>query len=110
MLKTITLLSAVCILATTGWLAMIEQPIGAQQATLTTADQQNWQAVAQGLVEPRSGKIAIGSSVFGRINAVRVNTTDRVLAGELLVRLDDQEAWARVATAEARVAMQKRLR
>jgi HlyD family secretion protein len=110
MLKTIMIVSAVCILTMAGWLSMIEQPIGAQQATLTTTDQQGWQAVAQGLIEPRSGKIAIGASVFGRITSVLVNAADKVLAGELLVRLDDQEARARVATAEARVAMQKRLR
>jgi HlyD family secretion protein len=110
MLKTITIVSAVCILAMTSWLSMIEQPIGAQEATRTTADQPGWQAVAQGLIEPRSGKIAIASSVIGRVAGVLVNTNERVLPGELLVRLDDQEASARVATAEARVAMQKRLR
>jgi len=110
MLKMTMIVSAVCVLTIAGWLTMIEQPIGAQQPTLATADKPGWQAVAQGLIEPRSGKITIGSSVFGRISGVLVNATDRVLAGELLVYLDDQEAWARLATAQARVAMQKRLR
>jgi HlyD family secretion protein len=111
MSKTSTILSVVtCIFAIVGSLAMIERPIDAQQATLPETDQTSWQAVARGVVEPSSGRIAIGSPVVGRINEVLVNTTDKVFAGQLLVRLDDQEARARVATAEARVAMDKRLR
>ncbi len=110
MSKMFAILSAVGIFTAAGWLAMIERPIGAPQATLTRTDEQGWQAVAQGLVEPHSGKITMGSPIVGRITEVLVNATDEVLAGELLLRLDDQEARARVATAEARAAMQKRLR
>jgi HlyD family secretion protein len=111
MSKTSTMLSVVtCILATTGSLAVIERPIGAQQAAFRGTDEPSWQAVARGVVEPRSGRITIGSPVTGRINEVLVNTTDKVFPGELLVQLDDREARARVATAEARVAMHKRLR
>ena len=39
-----------------------------------------------------------------------VSANDKVFAGELLLRLDDEEAVARVAAAEARVALAKRAR
>jgi HlyD family secretion protein len=111
MSKTSTILSvATCIFAITGSLTMIERPIGAQQATFRETDEPNWQAVARGVVEPSSGRIAIGSPGVGRISDVLVTATDKVFAGELLLRLDDQEARARVTTAEARVAMDKRSR
>jgi HlyD family secretion protein len=111
MSKTSTILSvAICAFAISVLLTMNERPIDAQQAALSETDQVNWQAVARGIVEPSSGRVAIAAPVIGRINDVLVNTTDKVFAGQLLVRLDDQEARARVATAEARVAMDKRLR
>ena len=48
--------------------------------------------------------------VIGRISDVLVTLADKVFAGEPLVRLDDEEARARVATAEAQVATHKRAR
>ena len=111
MSKSITILLAiVCVIAIMGSPVMIERPSDAQQATFRRTDEPTWQAVAQGVVEPRSGKITIGSPIMGRISEVRVDATGKVFPGELLVRLDDQDARARVATAEARVAMQKKLR
>ena len=91
-------------------LAAIEQPVSAVKVAPGRANEQSWQAVAPGLIEPRSGEIKIMAPVIGRINEVMVHATERVLTGELLVRLDDQEAEARVAAAEVRVAMQKRAR
>jgi HlyD family secretion protein len=111
MSKTNAILSvAVWSIVITGLLAAIQPPIDAQQAVLSGTDEKSWQAVASGLVEPHSGKISIGSPIVGRINEVLVNAADKVIAGQLLIRLDDQDLQARVATAEARVAMQKRLR
>src|SRR5262249_31772397 len=55
-----------------------------------------WAASAPGRVEPLGGEIHIASSVPGRIAEVLVGINDRVAAGELLVRLDDEEAIARV--------------
>ena len=46
----------------------------------------------------------------GRIAEVLAKTNDKVFAGELLVRLDDEEARARVVVAEAQVALRKRSR
>ncbi len=69
-----------------------------------------WQAVAPGVVEPRSGEIKIAAPVIGRISEVFVRANDRVLADEPLVRLDDEDAQARVASAQAQVAMRERAR
>jgi HlyD family secretion protein len=70
----------------------------------------NWQAVAPGVIEPRSGNIKISAPVIGRIGEVLVKINDKVLADEPLVRLDDEDAQARVASAQAQVAMRERAR
>jgi len=90
--------------------AAAAQGIGAQQAAPSRSDDQNWLAVAPGLVEPKSGQIKIMASAIGPISKVLVHTNDKVLAGQLLVSLDDQDAVARVETQRAQVAMQKRQR
>jgi HlyD family secretion protein len=69
-----------------------------------------WDAVALGRVEPRSREIRISAALPGRVAEVLVRPGDKVFAGEVLLRLDDEEASARVAAAEARVALSKRAR
>ncbi len=70
-----------------------------------------WDAVTLGRVEPRSGEIKIAAPLpGGRIADVLVKANEDVFAGELLVRLDDAEALARVAEADAQVALHKRSR
>lgn len=93
-----------------GLMATAAPSIGAQQTPNSAADEKNWEAVAPGLVEPQSGEIRIMAPVTGRISEVLVNPIDTVLAGEILVRLDDEQARARLATAQAQVAMRKRTR
>jgi len=66
-----------------------------------------WAASAPGRVEPLGGEIHIASSTPGRIAEVLVGINDRVAAGELLVRLDDEEAIARVQSAAAEAAVRK---
>ena len=83
---------------------------GAGQPAGRSAARPPWDAVALGRVEPVSREIRIAASVPGRIAEVLVRANDKVFAGELLVRLDDEEAAARVAAAEARVALAKRAR
>src|SRR5262249_27961719 len=78
--------------------------------TSGAALQTSWDAVAPGRVEPRSREIKLAASAPGRIAEVLVKANDKVFAGELLVRLDDEEALARVAAADARVALAKRAR
>ncbi|MFY9838826.1 MAG: efflux RND transporter periplasmic adaptor subunit [Xanthobacteraceae bacterium] len=71
---------------------------------------EGWSAVAPGLVEPRSGEIRIFAPVVGRISEVPVAVNDKVLADEPLVRLDDEEARARVAAQRAEAAMREKER
>jgi HlyD family secretion protein len=73
-------------------------------------DEKRWQAVAPGRVEPVSGEIKIGAPVVGRISDVLVKPNDKVFAGELLVRLDLDEARARLVAADAQIALRKRAR
>ena|SRR5271156_34961 len=88
------------------------QPIGAQETAGGRVDKnsKSWEAVAPGLVEARSGEIKIWAPVIGRISEVPVNANDKVLTGEPLLRLDDEEARARIAMAQAQVTMRKRAR
>jgi HlyD family secretion protein len=71
---------------------------------------EGWAAVAPGLVEPRSGEIRVFAPVIGRISEVPVAVNDKVLADEPLVRLDDEEARARVAAQRAETAMREKER
>jgi HlyD family secretion protein len=75
-----------------------------------TAEEKRWQAVAPGRVEPSSGEIKIAAPVMGVIAEVLVKVNDKVFVGEPLIRLVDNEAQARLATAEAQVALRKRSR
>jgi len=84
------------------------QPVA--QSAARPAVQPAWDAVALGRVEPLSREIRIAAPAPARIAEVLVGANDKVFAGELLIRLDDEEAAARVAAAEARVALAKRAR
>jgi HlyD family secretion protein len=89
---------------------------GAVGSVLTTpaqvaspeASKRVWAAAAPGRVEPRSGEIRLGAQSAGRIVEVLVAMNDKVAAGDLLVRLDDDDAAARVRAAEAEAAVRKR--
>ncbi len=92
-------------------LAQFAPPLHAQErARLDAAGQKQWAAVAPGRVEASSREIKIGAPVVGRIAQVLVKANDKVFAGEVLIRLDDAEALARLAVAEAAVAARKRAR
>jgi HlyD family secretion protein len=59
-----------------------------------------WVAAAPGRVEPRSGEFRVGTRLLGRVAEVPVRVNDRVEEGEVLFRLEDEEARARLAAAE----------
>jgi HlyD family secretion protein len=60
----------------------------------------DWVAAAPGRVEPKWGEIRLGASLLGRVEEVLVKVDDKVEEGELLIRLDDAEARAKLASAE----------
>jgi HlyD family secretion protein len=73
-------------------------------------DEKNWQAVAPGRIEPVTGEIKIAAPIGGLIGEVLVKAGDKVSAGEPLIRLADREVQARIAAAEAQIALRKRAR
>jgi HlyD family secretion protein len=111
--RKILLLGALVLLTVASTLPEFAQEFRADElhpASSGSAIRDSWEAVTLGRVEPRSGEIKIAASLPGRIADVPVKANEDVFAGELLVRLDDQEALASVAEAEAQVALHKRAR
>lgn len=69
-----------------------------------------WVAAAPGRVEPKSGQVRISAGLLGRVAEVPVKSNDLIEEGELLIRLDDDEARARLSAAEAEAASRMRER
>ena len=67
-----------------------------------------WAASAPGRVEPQGGELRITAQVPGRIADVLVGVNDKVAAGDLMVRLADEDLIARVHAARAEAAARKR--
>ncbi len=70
----------------------------------------DWVAAAPGRVEPKSGEIKIGTPIVGRVTHLLVKVNDKVEKNELMIRLDDAEARARLASAETEVQVRKKIR
>ncbi|MGI9379884.1 MAG: HlyD family secretion protein [Methyloligellaceae bacterium] len=68
-----------------------------------------WAAAAPGRVEPKSGEIHLRSDLIGKVTVLAVNEGDRVIAGQLLFKQDDETALANLRKAEAEIeALEKR--
>lgn len=78
--------------------------------TEASAPKIDWVAAAPGRIEPKSGLVRVGAQLLGRIAEVNVKLNDKVEEGELLIRLDDDEARARLQAAETEAASRKRER
>jgi HlyD family secretion protein len=70
----------------------------------------NWAASAPGRVEPLAGEVRMSALQPGRIAEVLVARNDKVVAGDLMVRLDDEEMLAKVSAAASEAAIRKRER
>jgi HlyD family secretion protein len=79
-------------------------------AVTTAPPELPWIAAAPGRIEPKSGQIRVGAGLLGRIAEVTIKTNDSVEEGELLIRLDDEEARARLQAAETEASSRKRER
>jgi HlyD family secretion protein len=82
------------------WFAL-SSPRAASERTVPAAAPPRAEVVAPGRVEAESDVIDLGFEQSGRIAAVGVAEGERVKRGQVLVRLDDRLAIARVARAEA---------
>jgi HlyD family secretion protein len=69
-----------------------------------------WAASATGRVEPKDGEVRIASEVGGKIVEVLAKTNDQVKAGDLLLRLDDADYYAKIAAAAAEAGVRERER
>lgn len=86
------------------------KPANNSKQTTAAAMQPTWAASATGRVEPKSGEVRVTAEVGGRIVDIPVNLNDQVKSGDLLVRLDDDDAITKVvgANAEAQVRVRER--
>ncbi len=80
-------------------------PAAKANAAPTTAV---WAASAPGRVEPKGGEVKVSPLAGGRIADVMVAVNQKVVAGDLLIRLDDSEIEARIAAADAEASVRKR--
>ena len=64
-----------------------------------------WAASATGRVEPKEGEIRLVAQAPGEILEVIAKTGDKVQSGDLLVRLDDSDAQAKLTAALAEEAV-----
>ncbi len=69
-----------------------------------------WSASASGRVEPRDGEVRIGAQMPGKVAQVLVRMNDTVKAGDLLVRLSDEEVMAKLSGAMAEASVRRRER
>jgi HlyD family secretion protein len=82
----------------------------ANDDTTASTTKPTWAASATGRVEPKSGEVHVTAEVPGRIVDIPASLNDRVKAGDLLVRLDDDDAFTKVlgAKAEEQVRVRER--
>jgi len=69
-----------------------------------------WVASAPGRVEPRGGEVKIGTAIVGRVAEVYVDLNDEVDEDQLLFKIDDAEARARLAAAETEADVREKMR
>jgi len=76
----------------------------------TSAPVAQWAASATGRVEPKDGEVRIASEAGGKIVEVLADTNDEVKTGDLLLRLDDADYYAKIAAARAEAGVRERER
>ena len=84
--------------------------IGSAPAEPAAAVAPQWAASATGRVEPKDGEVRIASQVPGKIVEVLGKTNDKVMPGDFLARLDDQEFYVKIAAAAAESGVRERER
>lgn len=69
-----------------------------------------WAASATGRVEPKNGEIRISAEVPAKVTKVLVAATEAAVEGDLLVKLDSGDLFAKLAAAEAEAQVRVRER
>ncbi|MFA5950256.1 MAG: efflux RND transporter periplasmic adaptor subunit [Hyphomicrobium sp.] len=80
------------------------------QAADSTFQRPLWAASSTGRVEPKEGEVRLTTQGPGKIKEVIAKANDRVEAGDLLVTLDSDELFAKLAAADAEALVRLRER
>ncbi len=67
-----------------------------------------WAVSAPGRVESKGGDVRISPQAAGRVVEVFVSLNQKVVAGDMLIRLDDSDIEARLAAADAEASVRRR--
>ena len=100
MLKPLNLILMLGLAGAGGYLAYDKYKSGGYSDGPIALETKDYEVAAPGVVEPKSGEIRLGATYLGRVEEVLVEVDDKVEEGELLLRLDDAEARAKLASAE----------
>jgi HlyD family secretion protein len=76
----------------------------------SASEHPTWAASATGRVEPKGGEVRITAEVPGSIEDIPVALNDVLKGGDLLIRLDDEDALTKVVAANAEAAVRERER
>lgn len=100
MMKTVSTVALTLVAALGGYIAYSKYKANQAASEAVVVVPVDWIAAAPGRVEPKDGEIRLGATHLGRVEEALVAVDDKVEEGELLVRLDDAEARAKLASAE----------
>ena len=115
---TVTAITAAAVLSVVASVMLNQMPESsvAQQAGFAAhaADgpqqRPTWAASATGRVEPKLGEIRISAEVPAKVAKVLVTATEAAVEGDLLVRLDSGDLFAKLSAAEAEAQVRVRER
>ncbi|MFA5956951.1 HlyD family secretion protein [Hyphomicrobium sp.] len=110
---TITTIAAAAALALVGGFginALTQTDITGSAQADTSAPVPQWAASATARVEPKDGEVRIAGEVGGKIVEVLGKTNDQVKAGDLLIRLDDEDYYNKLHAAAAEASVRERER
>jgi len=109
MLRTLAIIVAL-VAASLGGYMLSEALYSTARTTPARAGSQPETIDAPGRIEPGSGEFHLGAAILGQVAEIPVKVNDVVEESELLIRLDDEEARARLASAEAHEGLSRRER
>lgn len=84
--------------------------VTASPAPVAASAKVAWVAAVPGRVEPKGGEVGVGTAIIGRVTEVSIKVNDDVEEGQLLIKLDDAEARARLAAAETQADVREKAR
>ena len=105
MTRRLLVLAGVASIALTAWAAGNRAGTPRAATPPTAPANTSDEIAAPGRVEAMTEEINVGSELSGRLDRVLVDEGDRVMAGQVLATLDSSEYRARLASAEARLAI-----